>query len=227
MIISVIRTIVLYIVIIITVRIMGKRQISELQTSELVIMLLMSDIAAIPMQNTDQSLLSGVIPIFVLVICEIAISLIMLKSSGFRRLICGRPVILIDDGKIQQKAMKELRISTEDLFEELRQKDVFDLKEIAYAIVETNGKLSILKKEAFMPVTTKQMGITAKDNGMEAVIISDGEFASSSLSFCGLTEKWAKNILKSEKINQKDVFIMTANKSKQYQIIKKEKKKNE
>ncbi len=224
MIISVIRTIVLYTVIIITVRIMGKRQISELQTSELVVMLLMSDIAAIPMQNTDQSLLSGVIPIFILVICEISISLIMLKSSGFRGLVCGRPVIIINDGQIRQKAMKELRMSTEDLFEELRQKDIFDLNDVAYAIVETNGKLSILKKQAFMPVTAKQMGISPKENGMQAVIISDGKFASSSLSFCGLSEKWTRKILKAEGTRVEDVFIMTANRSGQYQIIKKENK---
>ena len=227
MIISVIRTIVLYTVIIITVRIMGKRQISELQTSELVVMLLMSDIAAIPMQNTDQSLLSVIIPIFILLICEIAISLIMLKNAGFRGLICGRPVIIINDGVIQQKAMKELRMSTEDLFEELRQKDIFDLKDVSYAIVETNGKLSILKKQSSTPVTAKQMGISSNENGMQAVIISDGQFASSSLLFCGLSEKWAEMILNAEGVKLDEVFIMTANRSGQYSIIKKEGKNNE
>ena len=127
MIISAIRTVLLYIIIIITVRLMGKRQISELQTSELVVTLLMSDIASIPMQNTDQSMLSGIIPILILLVCEIFISLLMLKHSGFRKLICGKPVIVINDGKVDQQAMKELRMSTEYLFEELRQNDIFKL----------------------------------------------------------------------------------------------------
>lgn len=222
MIISVIRTIILYTVIIITVRMMGKRQISELQTSELVVTLLMSNIASIPMQDTDQSLLSGIIPIFVLVICEILISLLMLRFSGFRALICGHPVIVINDGRIDRKAMAALRLSTEDLFEELRQKDVFDIRDVSYAIVETNGKMSILKKAASDTVTAGQMGICAKDNGMQAVVISDGEIADSSLRFCGLSRKWLKKILSLEKTKLSDIFIMTADKTRKYHIIRKD-----
>ena len=121
---SFIRTILLYVVIIVAVRIMGKREISEMQTSELVVMLLVSDIASIPMQDTGQPLVSGLIPIAVLVMCEISISGLMLKSSKFRRMICGRPVIVINDGKVQESEMRRLRMSTEDLSEQLRQKNV-------------------------------------------------------------------------------------------------------
>ena len=226
MIISAIRTVLLYTIIIITVRIMGKRQISELQTSELVITMLMSDIAAIPMQDTDQSMLSGIIPIFILVICEILISVLMLKNSKFRKLICGKPVIVINDGKIDQKAMSELRISTEELFEELRQKDVFRLEDVAFAIIETNGKMSILKKPGSDTVTAKQLGVQTHDNGMQTVIVSDGEIAASSMKFCNLDKKWLKNTLIREKIKLSDIFIMTADKSQKYQIIKKEQKYN-
>ncbi len=222
MLITVIRTVILYVVIIIVVRIMGKRQISELQTSELVVTLLMSDIASIPMQNTDQSLLSGIIPIFVLVIFEILISLLMLKHSKFRSLICGRPVIVIDHGKIDQKAMKELRMSTEDLFEELRQKDVFHPSDVDYAIVETNGKISIMKKSECEPATVKQLGVRGDQRGMEAVIVSDGEIAESSMNFCGLSRSWLRSILRLEKVKLNDIFIMTADKGKRYTIIKKE-----
>ena len=112
MIISVIRTILLYIVIILAIRIMGKRQIGELQTSELVVTLLISDIAAIPMQNTEQSLLSGIVPILILIVCEIIISFLMLKRAGFRRIICGKPIVIISDGKINQSEMHRLRMST-------------------------------------------------------------------------------------------------------------------
>ena len=223
MIITAIRTILLYFVIMLTVRIMGKRQISELQTNELVVTLLISDIAAIPMQNTEQSLLSGVIPIFILMVSEIFISVLMLKHPGFRKVICGRPVIVISDGKLDQKAMKELRMSTEDLFEQLRQKDAFNLEEIAYAIVETNGKLSVMKKPANETVTSGQMGIFPENNGMQAVVISDGEIAESSLSFCGLSKDWLYQVLKKEKCKAENIFIMTADKSKKYNIIFKEK----
>ena len=119
--ISFIRTLLLYIVIIAAVRLMGKRQISELQTSELVVTLLISDIAAIPMQNTGQPLVSGFLPIAVLVACELIISTVMLKSAKFRRFVCGKPVIVINDGKIDQGQMRRLRMSTEDLSEQLRQ----------------------------------------------------------------------------------------------------------
>ena len=124
--ISLIRTLLLYIVIIVAVRLMGKRQMSELQTSELVVTLLISDIAAIPMQDTGQPLVSGFIPIAVLVMCEnYVVSVLMLKIPKFRRVVCGRPIVVISDGKLIQSEMKRLRMSTEDLGEQLRQRNVF------------------------------------------------------------------------------------------------------
>lgn len=221
MIITVIRTVLLYIIIIVAVRIMGKRQISELQTSELVVTLLISDIASIPMQNNEQTMMSGIIPIFILLICEVFISLIMLKNNKFRKLICGKPVIVINNGKVDQDAMTKLRMSTEDLFEELRQKDVFRIEDVSFAIIETNGKMSILKKPSCDTVTAGQLGVQTRDNGMEAVIVSDGEIADSSMQFCKLNKKWLKQTLVNEKVRLKDIFIMTADRSKKYHIIKK------
>ena len=210
--ISFIRTLLLYIVIIAAVRLMGKRQISELQTSELVVTLLISDIAAIPMQNTGQPLVSGFLPIAVLVACELIISTVMLKSAKFRRFVCGKPVIVINDGKIDQGQMRRLRMSTEDLSEQLRQMDVFHIEDVAYAIVETNGKLSVLKKpDKLQP-----------DNSLLGIVISDGEISEFSVSLCGLTQEWIHGILQGEKIDQKDVFLMTADREKNYHIIKKE-----
>ena len=222
MIISAIRALLLYIIIIFAVRMMGKRQISEMQTSELVITLLMSNIASIPMQDTEQSMLSGIVPIMVLLVCEITISYLMLKKSGIRRLICGKPVIVINDGTIDQQAMKELRISTEDLFEQLRQKDVFDISEVAYAILETNGKMSVFKKSLYEPVTAKDIDIEKEESILQVAVISDGEIAKSSLKICGLGTNWLDETLKNENISLKDVFLMTADKFKNYTIIKKE-----
>lgn len=147
MLISTIRTILLYAFIILAVRIMGKRQISDMQTSELVITLVISDIAAIPMQDTEQPLLSGLLPILVLVALEIIVSVLMLKSDRFRKVICGNPVIIISEGKILESQLKKLRISYEDLYSLLRQQEVFDVSVVKYGIVETNGSVSLLKYE--------------------------------------------------------------------------------
>lgn len=224
MIISVIRTILLYIVIILAIRIMGKRQIGELQTSELVVTLLISDIAAIPMQNTEQSLLSGIVPILILIVCEIIISFLMLKRAGFRRIICGKPIVIISDGKINQSEMHRLRMSTEDLSEELRQQGIFNIEDVGFAIVETNGKLSVLKKPEKDIPTAEELGIKTKDKGLEVVVISDGEISKYSLKICGLNRDWLFDILKKENTELNDVFLMIANRQGEYKIIEKERK---
>lgn len=223
MIISAVRTLLLYVVIILAVRIMGKRQISELQTSELVVTLLISDIAAIPMQDTEQSMLSGIVPILVLIVCEIIISFLMLKRAGFRRIICGKPIVVINDGKIDQKQMHRLRMSTEDLCEQLRQQNVFNIEDVSFALVETNGKMSVLKKPEKDVPTTEQLKIKTEDKGIEAVVVSDGEVSRFSLELCGLKESWLFETLKKENTDISDVFLMTANREKEYRIIKKEK----
>lgn len=225
MIISIIRTLLLYLVIITAVRVMGKRQIGEMQTSELVVTLLISDIAAIPMQNTSQPLLSGFIPILILVLCEIVLSVAMMKKAKFRRFICGKPQIVINDGKIDQAQMKRLRISTEDLCEQLRQLDCFNIEDIAYAIVETNGKMSILRKPDKDTPTLSDLKIEKQDKGIEAVVISDGERSDYSMKLCGVDDAWLNKTLEQNKVEQKNVFLMTANKKKEYQIILKEKTK--
>ena len=224
MIISVIRTNLLYIVIILAIRIMGKRQIGELQTSELVVTLLISDIAAIPMQNTEQCLLSGIVPILILIVCEIIISFLMLKRAGFRRIICGKPIVIISDGKINQSEMHRLRMSTEDLSEELRQQGIFNIEDVGFAIVETNGKLSVLKKPEKDIPTAEELGIKTNDKGLEVVVISDGEISKYSLKICGLNRDWLFDILKKENTELNDVFLMIANGQGEYKIIEKERK---
>lgn len=219
---SVIRTIILYAVILVMLRIMGKRQISELQTSELVVTLLISNIAVIPMQEPTLPLISGVIPIMLLVACEIVISIIMMKSSRFRGLVCGHPQVVIENGVIDQRKMKLLRMTTEDLTEQLRQAGVFSLSDVEYAIVETNGNLSVLKKVIKDNVTAEQLGIEEERASFEFVVISDGELAENSMRLCGVDRKWIENKLNKSGINMEDVFIMTVNLEHGYSIIKKE-----
>ena len=221
MIISVIRTVLLYIFVVFAVRVMGKRQLSDMQTSELVVTMIIADIAAIPMQNTSQPILSGIVPVMILVCIEISISILMMKIPKFRNIICGRPVIIIENGEFRQNMLKALRLSTEDLSVLLRQEGVFNIQDIKYCIMETNGKISLMLKAEKRNTTNEDIGIPAKDNSVAAVVISDGEFLHTSMRICGVDEQWIYQILESENTVINDVMLMTATNLKEYNIIRK------
>jgi uncharacterized membrane protein YcaP (DUF421 family) len=223
--ISLIRTVILYVIVMAAVRLMGKRQISEMQTSELVVTLLISNLASVPMQETGQPLINGLIPIVALVISEIVVSALMVKLPMFRKLICGRPIIVIYDGKIQQDEMRRLRMTTEDLFEQLREKDVFSIKDVAYAIVETNGKMSVIKTPEKEQPTAGALNVVEPDKGLETVVISDGVISDYSLALCRQTRNWVENILENEGIILSDVFLMTANAKGDYLIVRRDQTK--
>lgn len=223
--ISLIRTLILYAIVMVAVRLMGKRQISELQTSELVVTLLISNLASVPMQDTGQPLISGLIPIAVLVMSEIAVSGAMLKHPFFRRVVCGRPIIVIYDGKIQQSEMRRLRMTTEDLFEQLRQKDVFSIQDVVYAIVETNGKMSIIKKPEKEQPTAGDLQVVQPDKGLETVVVSDGVVSELSLALCRQNRKWLEDILEAQGVTLSQVFLMTANARGDFFIVRKDEKK--
>lgn len=220
------RTVVMYTAILIGVRIMGKRQISQLQTSELVVTLLISELAVLPIEDDSISLLQGFVPMVTLVVFEILISLAMLKSNRFRKLICGKPVLVVENGKILQDQMRRLRLSTEELFEQLRQNGVFSLEEVAYAIIETNGMMSVARHAKDDPLTPKQAGVQVKPAYLEVVVISDGELSESSLSICGKDKHWAKEQVKAAGMELSDVFLMTATRQGKSRIVKKDALKN-
>ena len=163
---SLMRTLVMYGVILVAVRLMGKRQISQLQTSELVATLLVSELAVLPIQEMDQPLWKGIIPMGVLVGCEILVSFLMLKSGRFRQAVCGSPVVVIRQGKVLQDQMRRLRLTTEDLYEQLRQNNVFYLEDVAWAIVETNGRLSVIRHPEEEPLTPRQLGLQPEFPGL-------------------------------------------------------------
>ena len=221
MIITVIRTALLYIFVIAAIRIMGKRQLSDMQTSELVITMIIADIASIPMQNTSQPLLTGVVPVVILVCIEIIISILMQKIPTIRNLVCGKPQIIINNGKLDQKILKALRLTTEDLSVLLRQEGVFSITEVQYCIIETNGKISVMLKPEKRNPTNGDLSLQITDSGIDAVIISDGEYLYRSMKLCEVDKKWIDKILKKEKLSAEEVMIMTANKLKEYNIIRK------
>ncbi len=222
MIISILRTVILYVFIILAIRLMGKRQISDMQPSELVVTLVVSDIASLPMQNTSQPLLSGVIPVLVLVSLEIAASALMMKSRLFRRLICGNPVVVIEDGKLLQKQLKRLRMSAEDLFAQLRQQDIFSIDEVQYCIVETNGSISVLEKPQNRVPTAQDLGVTIGDNKLEAVVVCDGELLDDGLKLCNGSRMQVDNILQENNAKLSEVFILTLDGNGKYNLIAKE-----
>jgi len=218
----VIRTVIIYLVVILAVRLMGKRQISQLQTSELVVTMLISDLAVIPMQDGGQPLFSGILPILVLIALEIFLSILMLKSRRIRRLVSGNPVVVISEGVIRQKNMQALRMTTDELFEQLRQKDVFSLSDVAYAIVETNGSLSVVKYAAADYIRPTDVGIKPTESGPDIIVISDGKIVDDALELSGKREEWLRKLLKKEKTPINEVFVLTLDPSGKYNLIKKE-----
>lgn len=219
---SLLRTFVMYGAILLSVRIMGKRQISQLQTSELVVTLLISELAVMPIQQHDDPLWNGLIPMAALVFCEIVVSLFMLKSGRFRKLVCGKPMVVIEKGKVLQGQLRRLRMSTEDLFEELRRGGCFSLEEVEYAIVETNGTLSLLKKSADDSLTPKQAGVKVDPAVLEVVVVSDGQLSEHSLELVGKTPAWAREQAKHAGLTLSQVFIMTARPGGRCKVIPKD-----
>lgn len=225
MLVTLIRTVILYLVIIISLRIMGKRQIGELQPSELVVTILISNIATLPIEDTNIPLLGGLVPILSLVCLEVFTSVLGIKSQKARKLISGTPTFVIKNGVIDQKKLKALRFTTDDLMEGLREQNVFDIRDVDYAIVETTGKLSVFKVYEQQEVTAGMLNVASGENSPspQATVISDGKIIPDSLKYCGIDEKWINKVLKKNGYRAEDVFIMTCDRSLDYYIVKKEK----
>ncbi|MBE6770137.1 MAG: DUF421 domain-containing protein [Ruminococcaceae bacterium] len=224
MIITVIRTVILYIFITIGIRIMGKRQIGDMQPNELVVTLLISEIAALPLQDPSQPILNGIIAVFVLVILEILISFITMKSYAIRKLMNGKSVIVIEHGKIDQKAMKKLRMTVLDLVELLRGQNVFDISTVAFAVLEVNGDLNVLLKSDFQPATVSDLSLKSQEAQMQIPVISDGKIIADAVSSINKTSKEIKEILNSQSVTEANVFLMTMSRDGKMNIICKEKK---
>ncbi len=220
----IVRTILMYIFVSISVRLMGKRQIGDMQPTELVVTLLILEIAAIPLQDISQPISIGLVAIFMLVLLEILASVIILKNLRLRRIFSGKSVAIIKNGVIDQKAMKSVRLTVFDLVEMLRMQGVFELDDIESAFLEVNGNLSVRQKPKKAPVTPEQLEIDAPDNGIPMTVISDGTVVDSSLKFLNLTRDDLNIILKKENKTAREIFLMTLNKSGQSIIIERDQK---
>ncbi len=216
------RTILLYILIIFSLRLMGKRQLGELQPSELVITILISNIASLPIEDTGIPLLAGAVPILTLVSFEILISVLCLKSLRFRKFVTGDAKIVIQNGTIDQTALRELRFSVDDLMEELRAKSIFSLQDVQLAIVETSGAVSVYKKTEQEAVTPLQLGLTVDNLSPPVLVISDGDFLEDGMALCGVNRGWIEDVLASKKLCVSDVFIMTLDSARSVYIVQKQ-----
>ena len=218
---TLIRAGLLYLCVVLAIRIMGKRQIGELQPNELVVTILISELAAIPMQDLNRPIANGIVAIFALVVLEILISIVNMKWRWARRVVNGRESILIRDGVIDRQRMRRLRFTVDDLMVGLRGQSVFDLSKVAYAIMDTDGKLSVLLKPAEQPATAGQMQVAEPDPGLPALLISDGRLRRESLADGGMTEQRLKELLDSRRLKLCDVFVMTVDKTGRMTIVAK------
>lgn len=222
MFVTLIRTVILYVLAIASIRVMGKRQIGELQPSELVITLLISQIISIPIQDTDIPLVNTLIPIFLLVGFEILTSVFNMKSIKFRTFMQGNPIVIINDGVLNQKGLKQLRFTVDDLLEALRQKDVFDIAQVQYAIVETNGQISVLLKPDHDTVTRKDLNLEPEPQGYKCPVVIDGKIIEQDFAICNMNAGKVQNIAKKEKMQIKDIMLMTVDAAGNHTIIRKD-----
>ena len=216
-----IRSLILYLVVSFSIRLMGKRQLGELQPSELVVTILISNIATLALEDIEIPLLHGVLPILALVCYEVLASWISLKSIRFRRWISGSPKIIIQNGIIDQEMLKTLRFSVDDLMTALRMSGVFFIEEVQFAVVETNGSVSVYQKSAYQPSEKQDMNAVQPCCDPPQTIVADGKLREKTLSEIGLDKQWLETVLHREKISIKDIFLLTADKSSKYQIIPK------
>lgn len=217
-----IRACILYVIITFSLRLMGKRQLGELQPSELVVTILISNIAAIPVEDSSVPMLMGVVPILTLVSLDVIVSAIMLKFPKFRKLIIGSPRVIMSEGVIMQKEMKRLRYTVDDLVEAMREEQIFDINEIYYAIVETTGKIHFLKKKDCQNAEKADIGCGGSSSDPPAVIIRDGREDEEQLNNMGLGMGWLRQQLREQQLGIKDVFLMTADRNGQNTIIKRQ-----
>ncbi len=228
MLITIVRTIILYIVVVAALRLMGKRQIGQLQPSELVIAMMLSELASIPMESLGKPLLAGIIPILTLIVAEITFSFLTLKSRFLRKIISGSPTVLIEKGIILEAELTRLRYNIDDLLEELRTNGYPNILDVEYAIIESNGNLSVIPKSNKRPVTAEDLQLSLQYEGLPLLLITDGIVNEKALSTAGLTLSWLIDRLKEYEIYDfHSVFIATIDSTGKLYIQKKSKNKRD
>ena len=213
MILSYIRTIFLYLILIAVVRIMGKRQIGEMEASEFVVTMLVANLAAIPMQDGGIPLYSGLVPILTVLGVELVLSSLSLRSIRLRRLLCGKPVILIENGRILQENLRATRVTMDELMGHLREKDVLDVRTVQYAILETNGNLSVFPYPAEVAPSAKDLKVHPQERYLPVTVISDGSLLEENLALTGRDRDWLRKTLGDYRATVSGTWLLTVDKT--------------
>ena len=216
------RTMLLYAFLILVVRLLGKRQLGQMEPSEFVVTMLLANLATIPMEEPSTPVMHGIVPIALIFAAEYLIAYLTLRSIFIRRLFCGKPVILIENGKISAKNLRRTRINLDELTMHLREKEIFDLSEVKFAILETNGQLSTLMYTKNMPASAKEAGIKVQEAELPITLISDGKLMRENLDLTDKDEAWVQTELKKRNCTQKQTLLLTVDAANRIYFVKRE-----
>ncbi|MGN0554043.1 MAG: DUF421 domain-containing protein [Oscillospiraceae bacterium] len=215
-----IRAVILYLLIIFSMRLMGKHQIGELQPSELAVTILISNIATLPVEDMTMPLFTGIIPILTLACLDVIMSWLGIKSKRLRNLTCGKPVVIISNGIIDKQKMNDIRFTSDDLMEALHSKDIFDISEVQFAVVETTGAVSVYQKQPFRNPTNHDLDIRGRSIDPPEVVVDDGRIIDDALKRTEKSKEYLEKILQKEKTGLSDVFLMTLDGDGNYSLIR-------
>ena len=209
----IIRSIVIYLIVLLVFRLMGKRQLGQMQPFELVLTLIIADLATIPMAEVSVPVLHGIVPLLTLVILHFILTIISRVSQRLSKIISGKPVILINPKGIDYKAMRKLNLSTDDIFAALREQGYFNVNQVQYAIMETNGKVSVMPKAQFAPVTNGDIQLETTESFIPIILVSEGKILKENIALAGLKEEDVKKLANKEKKNVKikEILLLTIN----------------
>jgi len=225
MILSYMRTIILYAALILAMRLLGKRQIGQMEPSEFVVAMLVADLASIPMQNNAIPLVNGLVPILTVMGLELILSHLSLKSIRLRKLLCGKPVILIDNGKIIQENLRRTQVTLDELSGHLREKDVLDIQTVQYAILETNGNLSVFPYPSEQPATARDAGVKAAKQYLPITLISDGRLLADNLKKAKKDGAWLHKVLRERNATLDGTWLLTVDDGEHVYYIPKEERR--
>ena len=209
------RAVFLYLLLVVVIRLMGKRQIGQMEAPEFVVTMLVANLAAIPMQDEDIPLHTGVVPILTVMGVEYLLSVLCMRSIFLRKLLCGKPVILIENGKLLQRNLRRTRVTLDELTQLLREKDVLDLKTIQFAILETSGRVSVFLYPKDRPATAEESGITPQGQSLPVTIISDGKLLTQNLPISGKDISWVQRTMRKKHSTIEDTFLLTVDREDQ------------
>ena len=219
------RSVILYLLLILVIRMMGKRQIGQMEPTEFVVTMLVADLASIPMQDGGIPLLTGIIPILTVLGMELVLSTLSLRSVKLRKFLCGKPVILIENGRILQQNLRKTRVTLDELIGHLRQKDVLDLQSVQFAILETNGNLSVFPWPKEIPASAKDAGVQVKGQHLPISIIEDGYLYEENLVIAKKDKKWVQKILNEHRTSLKETWLLTVDEKGHIVCIPKEERR--